>query len=356
MTRRRGIAIGVVFVVLIVLFVGGMTLSHLMRGVQRQLEFSDAHIRCQYIGEAAMNLQLARLLSKPWEARWFAAGPDSASDLPYGGGNYDYFIQDTADKPFHVDLWIRSTFRNARRCFFWRVKYDHGLLGGLAQGLAVNRLELEPEQSPPTGTTVTTPFTERIKQIINERTAKRNRADVLGNSIRQNIRTDQILTGLGRPAEGVVKNSPFPADVATAEPPAVMTPGIFPVLQIPGLGSVFSRDGKKFEKAFKDWLKENKKDPDLLTSMMGIFDSGFSDYTRLIGENKFKEAKKKLNETLRKINGDFDQEEIRMDADDDEDGDDWDIWDLFDFEDGEGKPGRRLGEDRGRKRGGKDGG
>ena len=334
MIKRRGMAIGLVFAVLIVLFVGGMTLSQLMRGVQRQLEFSDAQIRCQYIGEAGMNLLLTRLLARPWEQRWFQAGPDSASAIPYGDGNYDYFIMDTASKPYYVDLWIRTTFKTAKRCFFWRVKFDHGLLGGLAQGIAVNRFELEPDQAPPTGTTFTTPFTEQIAQIITERNSKKNGSNQLVSNIRQVVPTNQILTTIGKQNPGRVQNSPFTVETPTSvSPPLILASLTLPVLSLSPVPSIFRPGTKKVEKKFKEWLKENKIDSALLTSLTGIFNSGFAEYVKLVGEKKFDEAMKKLTQTLTKINDDFGGEETRMGDDDDQEGEDFDWDDLLDFGD-----------------------
>jgi len=125
--NRRGIALWFSFLTLMVLFLGGVILSRLSQGVNRQIEYSDASIRSQYIAESGLNVLLERLMAKPWSERWFAAEPDSAAGISYGGGTYDFFIQDSMARPMLVDIWIRASFRSSRRAFFWRVRFTESL-------------------------------------------------------------------------------------------------------------------------------------------------------------------------------------------------------------------------------------
>ena len=71
---RRGIALFLVLGVLMVLFLGGLVLMRLSSGVQNQLNYADHAVRAQYIGESCHNFLMARLLSRPWEKRWFGGG------------------------------------------------------------------------------------------------------------------------------------------------------------------------------------------------------------------------------------------------------------------------------------------
>ena len=342
MPSRRGIAIGVVFVILVVLFLGGLAIMHLMRGVQRQLEFSDAHLRTQYIGEAGMNLLMSRLLAQPWEKRWFAAGPKAEADLSYGGGAWDYFIQDTPGRFFHADLWIRASFKTTRRCFFWRIKYDHGLLGGLAMGMPVTRVELEPDEAPAPGTTVTTPFTDRIEQILTERSQKKKKAEEVANGVRKVVPTDRVMSNLGlAPVESAPK-APFPVNVQAAVPTTVVAVPLtvtFPVL--PPFPPIFTPKGKDFEKPFKDWLKKNIPDPDEHSAKLGKFEKGFAEYSAALADRKFPEAMAKLTAALKAINKNFDQEESDLEQGDVSGFDLGDLWDFFD------RPGNGVGWGRG---------
>ncbi len=338
MPSRRGIAIGVVFVILVVLFLGGLAIMHLMRGVQRQLEFSDAHLRTQYIGEAGMNLLMSRLLAQPWEKRWFAAGPKAEANLSYGGGTWDYFIQDTPGRFFHADLWIRASFKTTRRCFFWRIKYDHGLLGGLAMGMPVTRVELEPDEAPAPGTTVTTPFTDRIEQILTERSQKKKKAEEVANSVRKVVPTDRVMSGLGlAPVESAPK-APFPVNVPPAAPTtAAAVPQSVSSPVLPPSPPIFSPKGKEFEKPFKDWLKKNIPDPDEHSAKLGKFEKGFADYAAALADRKFGEAINKLTAALKAINKHFEQEDGDL-----EQGDvaGFDLGDLWDFT---ARPGNGVG-------------
>ncbi|MBF0499313.1 MAG: hypothetical protein HQM09_04230 [Candidatus Riflebacteria bacterium] len=213
---RNGIALGVAIFILFVLFAAGMTISHLMHGLQRQVEYADSAVRAQYIGESGLNQLLARLQAKPWEERWFAKSPDAASDINYSGGSYDYFISDSPNHPMHVDIWIKSNYRNTKRFFFWRVKFQSSMLSGLAQGIPVKIAELDSSDFPPPGTTDFYPMTSQIENQLETQKSNRGPADDITQSLRDTNDLHQAMSKLGGPADGVFVAGPFVSGIGTA--------------------------------------------------------------------------------------------------------------------------------------------
>ncbi|MBI3038556.1 hypothetical protein HYY75_05820 [bacterium] len=210
MKSRLGVAIAFVFIILVVLFLGGMTVSYLMQGVQKQLEFSDATIRCQYIGESGLNLLLAKLFSKSWDERWFAqTGTDAKAEVFYANGTYDYFIQETPGRNYHVDIWIRALYKTSKRFFFWRVRFDPGLFGSLANGVRTFSAELDESKFPPEGTSNLNPYTAQIETLLVQRKANQEGADVIADQVSRTSKPDEAIIALTGNAPPNLRKEPF---------------------------------------------------------------------------------------------------------------------------------------------------
>ena len=109
--RRRGIALGIVVAVILVLFTIAFGILKLMRGAGHQMLYADAHIRALSIAESGVQLLVARMLAKPWDERWFKGAPDARGDpIQFEGGSYVYLIQDSPGK-HQVDLLIGIPIR-----------------------------------------------------------------------------------------------------------------------------------------------------------------------------------------------------------------------------------------------------
>ncbi len=220
--RRAGLALWFTLCLVTVFVLGGMILFNLMRGLTRQVEYADASIRAQYIGESAFHRLYARLTSAAWEDRWFAAGPDTGSQIDLHGGTYDFFIADNPNRARHADIFVRSTYRNTRRCFYWLVKVKPGLLVGLAQGVPVSSNEIEPERLP-IAAGDNKPLADAMEKVIADRKNKRPIADTMEAAVKGNNDITQAIPALGGVAPADVVRAPSnPAGEAAPTVPPVI--------------------------------------------------------------------------------------------------------------------------------------
>ncbi|RCK78992.1 MAG: hypothetical protein OZSIB_0543 [Candidatus Ozemobacter sibiricus] len=222
--ERRGMALWFVLGLVTVFVLGGMVLFNLTRGLTRQVEYADASLRAQYIGESAYNQLYARLSGHSWDDRWFAAGPDSGSLIPLHGGAYDYFIADNPYRPMHADIFVRAEYKNARRCFYWLVRMKPGLLVSLAQNLPVGMMEIEPERLP-TAAGQNQALADQMERIIATRQSKAAIAGAMESGIKANNDVTQAITQLGGvPPAGVVRQPVVTAGGEAVPVPPAVTP------------------------------------------------------------------------------------------------------------------------------------
>jgi hypothetical protein len=216
---RRGIAVPIVVCTIALLFIVFFTLFMMMRGVGGQLEYSDAHIRAVNIAESGYQQLVARLMSQPWEDRWFLGGPDAKAGVSYGGGTFDYFIQTTAGAERSADLWVRGTYKNTRRLLFYRLRYRDLLFKSLSQPAPdfAGSSEMAPALSPGAINELTTLMNEHISR------RERNRVEATRKwqEISQKMDPIEILRMLGAHLDGSFPNkSKSPKDgVPTDVPP-----------------------------------------------------------------------------------------------------------------------------------------
>ena len=130
--RRRGIAMGLVAIIITLLFVCAFAALRLMQGAGHQMSYADSHLRALTIAESAIHTLTARMMSKPWEDRWFKDEPDfHGNPIEFCGGNYVYIIHDSPGIKESADIWVRAGYRKLRRIIFYRVKYEDMLFRGL---------------------------------------------------------------------------------------------------------------------------------------------------------------------------------------------------------------------------------
>ncbi|MBF0407347.1 MAG: hypothetical protein HQM10_08335 [Candidatus Riflebacteria bacterium] len=129
---RSGIAFPVVIAIIVVLFTSIFTIHQLSRGVSSQLEYSDAHVRALAIAESGYQMLLARIMSSPWEQRWFKENADSQTNFVFEKGYFSYYIENTPSEAFSADIWVNGQYKNVKRLLFYRVRYDDLLFKGFS--------------------------------------------------------------------------------------------------------------------------------------------------------------------------------------------------------------------------------
>lgn len=197
MIRKRGLALPMVVAVTLVMCLVFFGLWKMMRGVGTQLEYSDAHVRALAIAESGYHLLVTRLLAKPWEERWFAAGPDAQPGLEMDGGTWDYFIQTTPGQTETADIWIRASYKNSRRLHFYRFKYEDQLFRSLTNPAPAFTGSLEDSGTSPLTPTAITPFTEHMNTLISRREQNRANMNLKWQELSKNLRPKEILAQLG---------------------------------------------------------------------------------------------------------------------------------------------------------------
>lgn len=310
---RRGIALPMVILLVVVLFAGGMTISYLLQGVQKQMRYADATLRVQYIAESGMNLLLARMLAKPWSQRWFATAPDSQADIRYEGGSYDYFLHDTPGRNNSADLWIRSTFGDTRRNYFWRIVYDHGLLSGMALGVPITRIELPDDQAPTPGTANLDQFTALVESHLQTRKVNREPAAALAQIVKAHTSPDRVLDEIGFRPPRPVRLLPFP------ERPGIILPPIVPPTAPARPSQETIRDGfgSKVDVPIKGWIDKKHGYPPTAEAVKKQWEDGSKKVKEKSKDKKIRDAQKELRETLKKINKEM------MKAEEKDDNTDW---------------------------------
>ncbi len=206
MKSRNGIALGVAVGVIVILFLAGMVISQLSRGVQRQLEYSDSSIRAQYIAETGINTLIARLMKSSWEDRWFAGGADSEAEVQFGGGTYDYYIQDSPNRTYQADIWVRGDYRGVKRGYFWRMNFTRGLFEGFAAGRIESAIEIEPDRHPGNPDQANE-LSREMERIIEKRTSNQAKAQAVADDIQTTAGAQGVFVTLDAPANSKVPDS-----------------------------------------------------------------------------------------------------------------------------------------------------
>ncbi|MBF0502058.1 MAG: hypothetical protein HQM09_18100 [Candidatus Riflebacteria bacterium] len=163
--KKRGIATVVAIAIITVLFLIIFGISFLRRGVGKQMEYTDAHVRALAIAESGYQMLLARMMSKPWELRWFIKTGDSQANVTFERGNYSYFIEDTPGQTYSADIWVRGEYNNTKRFLFYRAHYEDQTLRGFKNFTQDYTVSMD--ESATSGKV--NPFTEYVNKLVEKR-------------------------------------------------------------------------------------------------------------------------------------------------------------------------------------------
>jgi hypothetical protein len=221
MIPRRGLAMPMVIAVILVMTLVFFGLWKMMRGVGTQREYADAHLRALTIAESVHNLLVARLMSTPWEQRWFAklpGGVDAQSGLRLDGGYYDYFIQDAPNQDKTVDIWVRADYKNSKRLHFYRIRYEELLFKNLTNPVPAYAGSLEDTAVPPLPSTIS-PLAQKMSELIAQRDRNRVAMTRKWEELAKTLNPLQILQSLGAHTGDDVLDKSISAKGVPTDPP-----------------------------------------------------------------------------------------------------------------------------------------
>lgn len=216
--RSRGIALGIVVAVILVLFTIAFGILKLMRGAGHQMLYADAHIRALSIAESGVQLLVARMLAKPWDERWFKGAPDARGDpIQFEGGSYVYIIQDSPGISCSADIWVRGEYRSTKRLLFYRVKYEDMLFKGMTNADRRITTSFDDDTSGALQAPEVDSMTREVNDLIRKREDSRGTAREEWERIAVEVDPIRILNGFGAqlPVQDVPARVPSKSGVPT---------------------------------------------------------------------------------------------------------------------------------------------
>jgi hypothetical protein len=292
-TTRRGIALGLAVAALTVMFIVFFGILRLMRGVGTQIEYADSHIRALTIAESGVNYLTARLLTAPWEDRWFATQPDFRSrPISYGGGSFIYAIQDTPNRPRSADIWVRADFRGRRRLIFYRLAYEDLLFKGLIRPNPEFTVSVdEGKAAAGLNGSVVDQLGREVDRLIATRHNTRTAYVDAWDSLAVEVDPLAILRRLQAdiPEEEILRASRTP----TGEPAIMIAPPKFS----PPTGSQSNIPNVDRNK-IQNWISAQNFDDDFASMLRSRAGSMFSSVDRQVAAQQFLEAESTLKNFL----------------------------------------------------------
>ena len=225
----RGVALVMVMGLILVLAIFGAIVRILSHAAYREVDLISGHLRAIAVGEIGFATVTARLTAAPWSQRWFASGPDLATDVAAGGGFYSYMIRDAPQDssapaeatwfapPHQADLLIRSTFERSSVVMFWRLIIPEDTLDSV--GRAIPQCFAMPADTTP----VTKPSLDLISRQVNQAVEARVQNTREFEPIDQPLRAASSVRNVGQvlgfqpegavspPAAGVASGPSIPA-------------------------------------------------------------------------------------------------------------------------------------------------
>lgn len=193
--KRRGMVLGICFLVLMLLGLMVGTIHMMSRQSYTELKRVDGFLRAVAVGESAFTRLLSRLESEPWARRWFKDSPDVGTGT-WEDGRYEYVIGN-ASKPLEADLGVRATAEKSTVMMVWRLRADPATLAPHRRLRTVYFGYGDP--STPPGTSVLGP----IGAVIDTAIATRE-----GNRPWANEKEIELRGQPGLPGVGVVLGLP----------------------------------------------------------------------------------------------------------------------------------------------------
>ncbi len=212
------------------------TLGGLNQGVKTQIYRTNNHQLSFLIAYSAFSRVCAKVHSFSWPNRPFRNEPYTETKVPYQGGHYDLFVENTAGKNLQADIYIRTHLAGISRLYFWRIRVNEDLLDVSNSIIVEMYATSDPDDFPSVnGARV---IAGKVENMLAQRAANQKKSDRLTSELVQISDPVSILEKIGArvpedfqkdwpvsPAEEAINNKP-PVTIAGIEPqPAGEKPG-----------------------------------------------------------------------------------------------------------------------------------
>ncbi len=240
-SRRRGVALPIAFLALILVIGMVTSISTMNQGLKSQVFHSSNNQWSFLLAYSAMSRLLGKIHSGAWAQRPFAAAPYRETGVPLQGGTYDLFVENTPGHPFQADIYVKTALAGTSRLYFWRITFNDDLLD------VSNRIVVEffkagepgdfPAAAGPSG------FSRTVDDLLAERVANQKKSDEMAVTLDPVTTAKQALEQLGgRAPTPFTKTYPSnPGDTPYPNRPAPT----FPVVPPPTNGEVPTSPGPR---------------------------------------------------------------------------------------------------------------
>lgn len=122
--RRRGQTLFILFAATLLVAAQIYLLTITTSNSFRRADKVKAQLEAHFVAQSGYGRITARLLSLPWDQRWFKTSPALEEEVAIGSGKYSSLVETVADPDRQLaDIWIRGMVDSTKVLMFWRVEY-----------------------------------------------------------------------------------------------------------------------------------------------------------------------------------------------------------------------------------------
>lgn len=211
---RRGMALPFTIVAMVVVIGFIMTMSRLNQGVKTQIFHTNNHQLSFLMAYSALSRVCAKMHAFSWASRPFAAAPYAENKVALQGGHYDLLVENSKNREFQADVYVRTHLAGISRMYFWRVRFNDDLLDVSNQIFVEAFLNGDPKDFPVAGKA--NPFATKVEDLLAQRSANQKKSDLLAREVIKLKKPNDIIKELnGRPIEAPDGSlPPTPEDLA----------------------------------------------------------------------------------------------------------------------------------------------
>ncbi|HNX74446.1 MAG TPA: hypothetical protein PLM07_20055 [Candidatus Rifleibacterium sp.] len=226
---RLGMALPFTIIAMVVVVGFIMTMSRMNQGVKNQIFHTNNHQLSFLMAYSALSRVCAKIHSFSWANRPFVTDPLVENKVALQGGEYDLLVENSKNRDFQADVYVRTHLAGISRMYFWRVRFNDDLLDVSNQIFVEAFLNADPKDFPVAGKA--NPFASRVESMLAQRVANQKKSDQLAREIIKLKKPNDIIKEInGRPiAPGDPGFPPPPEDIEIAKKEPVDVPQMPPL-------------------------------------------------------------------------------------------------------------------------------